>query len=271
MSSVSLIGLDDGEQLLLSGQVSSDEDSIFVRRLSGNQMNEAVRLMEGASPVFAPSGHIVYRPEIATTALRAVPFSPEDMQTTGEPFPVAQSGSEASVSEDGTLVYLDNPFTGRGRIVWVDRAGETVGQAGKEQFWIVNPVVSPDGERVLVSGGRGRESDLWVHESNRPVLSRITFDDLEESEAVWSPDGRQIAFMHRGTNDLHVLSLDGSDAPTTIFRGRTATTTCSTGRRTAATSCCRSGTRWGLDDAKTASRQPPHDRRERRDWAGRRD
>jgi Tol biopolymer transport system component len=217
VTSPSLIGVGEGEQILLYAEHALDGDSVMARRLSDDELGEAVRLVEGASPVYSQSGHIVFRPSLTNSALWAVGFSPEDLEVRGEPFLVAQNGSEASVSSDGTLVYLDNPYTGQMRLVWVNSQGETVGEIGKEQAWILGPRVSPSGEKVLVSGGRGRDADLWVHEAGRPVLSRLTFDDLEETGAIWSPDSRQVAFMQRGSPDLMLLSVGGGSPPQTIY------------------------------------------------------
>ena len=217
ISGPSLIGTAEGEQVLLYAEHTVEGDAVMARRFSEGELGEPVRLVEGLSPVYSQSGHLLYRPAVKNSDIWAVEFSADDLEVNGESFLVAQNGSEPSVSSDGTLAYLDDPFTGQERLVWVNAQGETVGQIGKEQFWIFGPRVSPDGGRVLVAGGRGREADLWVHESDRAVLRRLTFDDLEETGAIWSPDGRQIAFMHRRSPELKLLSLDGGSPPRTIY------------------------------------------------------
>lgn len=216
VTSPSLIGSADGGEILLYAEHTVEGDTVMARPFSDGGLGEPVRLVTGLSPAYSESGHILYRPSAKNSDLWAVRFSSEDLEVLGEPFQVAQNASEASVSSDGTLAYLDDPFTGQQQLVWVNSRGETVGQIGKPQFWIFGPRVSPDGTRVLVSGGRGREADLWVHESDRPVLSRLTFDDLEESAAIWSPDGRQIAFVQDDSADIKLISLAGGDPPRTI-------------------------------------------------------
>ena len=217
ITSPSLIGIAEGEQVLLYAEHSVEGDAVMARRFSEGELGEPVRLVEGLSPVYSQSGHLLYRPTVKNSDVWAVRFSEDDLEVSGESFLVAQNGSEPSVSLDGTLAYLDDPFTGQQRLVWVNAQGETVGQIGKEQFWIFGPRVSPDGAMVLVSGGHGREADLWMHESDRPVLRRLTFDDLEETGAIWSPDSRQIAFMQRGSPELKLVSLDGGSPPRTIY------------------------------------------------------
>ncbi len=218
ISSPSLVGVGDGEQVLLYAEHTLEGDAVMAGRLTTEgELGEAVRLVEGASPAYSQSGHILFRPSVNNTALWAVNFSPDALELGGQPFLVAQNGSEPSVSSDGTLVYLDNPFTGQLRLVWVDSRGEAVGQIGKEQAWILGPRVSPSGDRVLVSGGRGRNADLWVHEAQRPVLSRLTFDDLEETGAIWAPDSRQVAFMQRGSPDLMLMTVGAGTPARTIY------------------------------------------------------
>ena len=217
LASPSMIGLSGGGQVLLYSEHTLEDDSIMVRPLVDGELGEAVRLVEGGLPVYSPTGHILYRPETHSSALWAVRFSPKDLETQGDPFLIAQNGSEPSVSADGTLVYLDNPNTGQMQLVWVDSGGETVGEIGKEQPWILGPRVSPNGERVVVAGGRGRDFDLWVHEAGRPVLNRLTFDDVEESGAIWSHDSRQVAYMQRGSPELKLHSVGAGSPPETIY------------------------------------------------------
>ena len=215
VSSLSTIGHSDDNQILLYSESTFEGDCVMVRRLSGDQAGEAVQVVFGDSPVYSETGHIVYRPSAMTSALWAVPFSPENLQAEGEPFAIAQDGSDPSVSSDGTLVYLHNPNSRQMRLYWFNRDGETVGTIGRPQAWILGPRVSPSGNSVLVSGGSGRDFDLWVHGSDREVITRLTFDDIAETGATWAPDELRVVLTQRGSPELKVLTVgQGSPAET---------------------------------------------------------
>ena len=207
----------DGSEVFVYSQRTREGQEVMARLVSDGEFGEPVRLVEGHSPAWSPSGHLLFQPESMTAALWAIEFSPEQLEIRGEPFIVAQDGSNPSLSADGTLVYMDNPFAGERQLVWIDRNGELVGEIGKPQPWIAGPRLSPTGDRVLTTGGTGRNFDLWVHESGRPVLSRLTFDDTDESGAVWAPDGQRVAFTQRGSPDLKLASVGGGNPGTPMF------------------------------------------------------
>lgn len=217
VSSLSLVGLSDGDELLLYSERTLDGDSVMVRRLSGDQAGEAVHVVDGDSPVYSGTGHILFRPSAMTSALWAVPFSPEDASAQGEPFAIAQDGGDPSVSSDGTLVYLHSPDSLQMRLSWYNREGEAVGTIGRPQEWILGPRVSPTGDSVLVSGGAGRNFDLWLHGSDREVINRLTFDDADEDGAIWAPDGRGVALAQRGTPDLKLLAVGAGSPAETLY------------------------------------------------------
>lgn len=217
-TSLAVIGLSADRQVLLYGQRSFDRDSVVARPLSDGTLGEPVILAEGMFPVYSASGHILYHPKDNSAAIWAVPFSPENLELTGEAFLVEQNGSNASVSSDGVLVYSDDPRTGEMRLAWFDAQGRQVGTIGREQPWMSSPVVSPDGGKVVVVAGRGRDFDLWVHDADRPVVSRLTFDDLQENGAVWSPDGASVVFAQLDSPELRLVSASGGEAARTIYR-----------------------------------------------------
>lgn len=213
----SLLQTPDGEEVLLYCERSLDSDAVMLRVLSEGQTGDPVRLVEGSSPVYSQTGHVLFQPSAMTSALWAIRFSLLDLQTQGDGFLIAQNASEPSVSSDGTLVYLDNPYARQQRLLWVDRTGNLIGEIGKAQPWIVGPRISPSGDRVLASGGSGRNFDLWVHDAERPVVNRLSFDDVEETGAIWAPDGTRVAFTQRGSPDLKVLRVGGGTPAETIY------------------------------------------------------
>ncbi len=216
LTDLAVIPLADGNQALLYSERTLEGGRVMIRRLADGQVGDAVHLVDGSAPVYSATGHLLFRPVTMTSALWAVRFSPDDFRTLGEPFAVAQNGSNPSVAADGTLVYLDDPNSGQMHLSWVDRAGRILGSIGRPQVWILGPRVSPSGDRVLVAGGGGRDFDLWVHDADREVVSRLTFDDREETGAIWSPDGRQVLVSQRGSSDLQLLSV-GSGSPDRVL------------------------------------------------------
>src|SRR5439155_2049570 len=71
---------------------------------------------------------------------------------------------------------------------------------------------SPDGRRIVFgrSDGdqNGRTCSLWVVDVDGSGLQRITPPGFCDDDGGWSPDGREIAFEHRGS--LFTVHPDGS-------------------------------------------------------------
>jgi Tol biopolymer transport system component len=78
--------------------------------------------------------------------------------------------------------------------------------SGQERY----PTISPDGNHVAFAWGgpRGDNLDLYVHliGASSPPL-RLTTDARPDSNPVWSPDGRWIAFLREDTSGHHELRL----------------------------------------------------------------
>jgi Tol biopolymer transport system component len=138
------------------------------------------------------------------TTLVAQPFDSSAARLTGAPVAVATSVGAmdgqpgigwAGVSPGGTLAYMARELaSGALQLTWVDRKGgilDTVGPPGDYR----QIVLSPDERKVAVEL-RDEESgyDIWVIDVARGVPSRVTTAPGEESNPVWSPDGRSLVF-----------------------------------------------------------------------------
>lgn len=97
------------------------------------------------------------------------------------------------------------------RLLWMDRAGQTLSEAGKpaERFGVR---LSPDGNRVVYAAGPLEARDIWVADLVRQSESRLTFRPGGRSRPVWSPDGKQIAYAvsRGGRQEVYRKAADGS-------------------------------------------------------------
>ena len=113
-----------------------------------------------------------------------------------------------SVSNTGTLVYPTGSATSQTQLFWVDRDGkrEPISDVGAYD----NPELSPDGSQLIA---RKDDDDLWMFDLRRGTSSRLTRDGTHVN-AVWAPDGKQVAYGSRtisGDVEFFVESTDGAN------------------------------------------------------------
>ncbi len=193
---------------------SLDTARIAVQSL---ESGERKILVDGTSPHYAPSGHIVFA---KLGSLWAVPFDVERLEVTGSPAPVLEgiqinAGGYASftVSRDGSLVYMPGTAMSESELVWVDREGIATPLTQTKRGFL-DPRLSPDGRYLSVTIDDGsRNTDIWIYEIDRGTLSPLTFGDTGESNAwpIWSLDSKQITFGFQGQSaGLFTVPADGS-------------------------------------------------------------
>jgi eukaryotic-like serine/threonine-protein kinase len=196
--------------LLLStkGQILLHNLGTGQRRVLGN----------GHRPVYAPSGHVVFEKAMFKDEIWALPFSLERLEPTGEAFPVAKNAQAPSVARDGTLVYLQPALAQQKQLIWRNRDGRKLAEIGQPQKQILLPSLSPDGQFVGVEGiEEATGEDVWIHGVARSTKTRLTLDPARDSRAIWSPDGKEIAFLStRGEGGMFTISADGQTKPIVI-------------------------------------------------------
>jgi len=209
--------LPDGEQFIFLADQLEDDTRVMIRSLGSD---EGRVLMTSDSRVeYVEPGYLVY---VLNGMLVAHPFDADAGVLTGDPLPLADSiGVSAvgladfSASHDGTLAYRGGQ-TGARRLLWRDRSGREIGQVGEFAEY-TNSSISPDGQRVVVDVMQpdGTNVDLWIHDLERGVASRFTFDAGYDFDPTWSPDGSRIVFSSsrgEGSNALYWKDSSGAGA-----------------------------------------------------------
>lgn len=77
-------------------------------------------------------------------------------------------------------------------------------------LWLRDVKISPDGKEIVFQ----YKGDLWKVASTGGEAKRLTTADSYESDPVWSPDGKQIAFAstRHGNYDIFVMNANGGAA-----------------------------------------------------------
>jgi Tol biopolymer transport system component len=199
--------LPDGRHLLFTARLGGSDQGIYLASLDSA---ETRRLIATESPaVYAPPGHLLF---IRQGSLFAQGFDVTRGELAGDPVPVADSVTHGfSVSETGVLAYRTGG-PNRRRLAWFDRSGKEIGALGAaDENDLSMPELSPDGRRVAVTRSVQGNTNVWLTDAARGVLSRFTYAGID-AFAIWSPDGSRIVFAsnRKGSYDLYQKPSNGA-------------------------------------------------------------
>ena len=144
-------------------------------------------------PTYSRTGHLIYQRVDASPGIYAVPVDPAPLRPAGDPFLVAARGLRPSVAADGTLVYVTDDRWGLRRMSFVDRAGNVVRDVGEPRTMIVQPTLSPDGNRIVFVSKAGDRDELWMLDVATGVERQLTHTGTR-GDPAWAPDGSSVYF-----------------------------------------------------------------------------
>jgi serine/threonine protein kinase/Tol biopolymer transport system component len=218
--------LDDDHLLFVAqtGEAGAKDDSSTIEALTISTGVRTKLVTANSSPIYSAQGFLLFWRE---GALRAQAFDARKLAVSGTVFPVA-SGLEfdlnelvyASVSPDGTLVYLPDVGTSRATIMVADRKGiatKTIVESVMDEGGLS---LSHDGTRLAVSitASGARSQDIWTYDLIRGTSRPLTFEEGSDLLQVWSPNDTQIIYANDRLNDGAVFrrSSDGRGQPELI-------------------------------------------------------
>jgi eukaryotic-like serine/threonine-protein kinase len=204
--------LPDGRQYLyLAFQVGQGYQTLI-----GSLEGGAPRvLMPPSSRVEFASGYVFFVREGALLAQR---FNLSELRLEGAPVQVAgeveyfapNGFASFSVSQQGVLVY--QPRGNVSRLAWMDRNGRETGTVMPLAAYQY-PRLSPDGKKLVVGkiDPRSGSGDLYLTDLASRTSVPITTDPRHEFGPVWSPNGKEVAFVREDNAPpfLHKVALDG--------------------------------------------------------------
>lgn len=163
-------------------------------------------LLPGSSPVATGGDHLMFYRD---GALWICKFDSKNLAIIGEPLAVAQNvhyenHAHYGVSDDGTLVYVDDYNLSRRHLLWVDQDGEET-IITRDPMPYITPRLSADGSRIAVVIDSREGADLWIYSLDRGTLTRLTHDDSREASPVWSNDGSFIVYSSNRVDDLFMV------------------------------------------------------------------
>jgi serine/threonine protein kinase/Tol biopolymer transport system component len=195
-----------------------DDANIDVQSLSTGERKTLVK--GGYHPRYVSSGHLLF---VRQDTLFAAPMDLARLELTGPATPVADEVinnssigfAQVDVSPAGIVVYAHGKP--KQTLVWVEMGNRIQPlRSATAQYEGTSAVrFSPTGKQLALTLIDRGNADLWIYELGRETMTRLTFTPGLDNHAVWTPDGKHIAFTssrHGGPPNVYWMRSDGAGA-----------------------------------------------------------
>ncbi len=131
-------------------------------------------------------------------------------------------GSSLAWSPDSRKIALSttsDPLERHYTITLIDAATHTIDQIYQSPDNLGQVAWSPDGKRIAFQMWRQGRFDIYTIQPDGSHLTQLTFDNAQNADPRWSPDGSLISYSSLDASDhyqLYVMNADGSD-PHLVF------------------------------------------------------
>ncbi|MGH9498878.1 MAG: protein kinase domain-containing protein [Terriglobales bacterium] len=190
--------LPDGKHFLFTQRlVAGTVGDLYAGAIDGSVPKLVV---QQASNAAYAQGYLLY---LHDRNLMAQRFDPKSMAVSSNPVPVTEDVEywgpkdlgNFSVSVGGSLIYR-KAQTSESRFAWVKLPGKESEEFGDTISGITNPIsVSADARKVAFPKREPNapDTDLWLFDSERNIMTRQTFNTPGFIYSAFSPDGAKLA------------------------------------------------------------------------------
>ena len=196
--------LPDGRRFLFTGRSTAPENNaLYIGSLDSSEVRRIMSLASKAvyvAPRNGGPGTLIYYRD---GGLQAHAYDPDRGELIGEPqsiigdvqYDAAGIVAFFEVSADGRVIVVRPAAAGDRQLTWVERNGDQTGTLGGPGV-ISQPRLSAQGDRVAFTrpDAQNGNRDVWTITVARGGATRLTVDPSNDWHAVWSSDGKRIAF-----------------------------------------------------------------------------
>jgi serine/threonine-protein kinase len=207
--------------------IARDDGTLDVAVLPAGETAWRVLVRGGSYAHYVPSGHLLYA---VRGVVYGVGFELRSLAVTTEPVALVdgvvskESGAaDYALAANGTLTYVFGTMPQNlQRLVWLHADG-TIAPLPLEAGAYRRPRLSPDGSRIAVGLGEGETSSIWLYDIARDSFIRLSAREESVTDAVWSPDGRRLAFWSETEKGIYSVAVDGSNRSERLVHSETGT------------------------------------------------